>query len=72
VPPSPAQQQAAIVDAANFIGTGGARLPVSEAPIINAYPSARDCASLMVKYCGFLTRLPHLSVEQFQTHWRDV
>jgi uncharacterized protein (TIGR02118 family) len=26
----------------------------------------------MVKYCGFLTRLPHLSVRQFQAHWRDV
>jgi uncharacterized protein (TIGR02118 family) len=65
------QWQAAIVDAANFIGPGGARLLVTEVPIIDAYPSARDRAS-MVKYCGFLTRLPHLSVEQFQTHWRDV
>ena len=25
-----------------------------------------------MKYSGFLTRLPHLSIEQFQAHWRDV
>jgi uncharacterized protein (TIGR02118 family) len=62
--------QAAVVDAANFIG-GGARLLATDVPIINGYPSARDRASL-VKYSGFLTRLPHLSVEQFSKHWREV
>jgi uncharacterized protein (TIGR02118 family) len=63
--------QEAIVDAANFIGPGGARLLATEVPIIDAYPSPRERAS-MVKYSGFLTRLPHLSVEQFQTHWREI
>ena len=62
--------QAAVVDAANFIG-GGARLLATEVSIIDAYPSPRERAS-MVKYSGFLTRLPHLSVEQFQRHWREI
>ena len=63
--------QAAVADAANFIGPGGARLLAMEVPIIDAFPSARERAS-MVKYSGFLTRLPHLSVDQFQAHWRDI
>jgi uncharacterized protein (TIGR02118 family) len=63
--------QAAVVDAANFIGPGGARLLATEVPIVDAYPSPRARAS-MVKYCGLLTRLPHLSVEQFQSHWREI
>jgi uncharacterized protein (TIGR02118 family) len=67
---SPAWQEA-IVDAANFIGPGGARLLATEVPIIDAYASPRERAS-MVKYSGFLTRLPHLTVEEFQRHWREI
>jgi uncharacterized protein (TIGR02118 family) len=67
---SPAWQEA-VVDAANFIGTGGARLMASEVAIVPAYESPRERASL-VKYNGFLTRLPHLSVEEFQAHWRNI
>jgi uncharacterized protein (TIGR02118 family) len=63
--------QAAVADAANFIGSGGSRQLVSEVPIVDAYPSPRDRES-MVKYSGFLTRLPHLSIEEFQTHWRKI
>jgi len=62
--------QAAVVDAANFIG-GGARLLATEVAIIDAYASARERASL-VKYSGFLTRLPHLTVEEFSRHWREI
>ena len=62
--------QAAVVDAANFIG-GGARLLATEVAIIHAYASARERASL-VKYSGFLTRLPHLTVEEFSRHWREI
>ncbi len=62
--------RAVVVDAANFIG-GGARLLATEVPIIGAYASPRERAAL-VKYSGFLTRLPQLTVEQFQTHWREI
>ena len=62
--------QAAVVDAANFIG-GGARLLATEVAILDAFVSARERASL-VKYSGFLTRLPHLTVEEFSRHWREI
>jgi uncharacterized protein (TIGR02118 family) len=62
--------QEAIADAPNFIGKS-VRLFATEVPIIDAYPTARERGSLF-KYCGFLTRQPHLSVEAFQQHWRDV
>ena len=65
--------QDAIKDAPNFIGTGGGRILATEVPIVDAFPSARERqARGMVKYLGFLTRKPGLSVEQFQQHWRDV
>ncbi|HEX5371059.1 MAG TPA: EthD family reductase [Dehalococcoidia bacterium] len=65
--------QDAIKDAPNFIGIGGGRILASEVPIVDAFPSARERqANGMVKYLGFLTRKPGLSVEQFQQHWRDV
>jgi uncharacterized protein (TIGR02118 family) len=62
--------QAARADAANFIASS-ARLLATEVPIIDAFPSARERES-MVKYVGFLTRRPPLTVEQFQRHWREV
>lgn len=67
---SPAWQEA-IRDAPNFIGAGGSRQLVTEVAIIDDFPSVKDRLS-MVKYSGFLTRKPGLSVEEFQRHWRDV
>jgi uncharacterized protein (TIGR02118 family) len=66
--------QDAIKDAPNFIGSGGGgRILATEVPIVDAFPSARERqAKGMVKYLGFLTRKPGMSVEQFQQHWRDV
>ncbi|HLF77006.1 MAG TPA: EthD family reductase [Dehalococcoidia bacterium] len=66
---SPAWQEAA-VDAPNFIGKS-ARVMATEVPIIDDFPSVRDRTS-MAKYSGFLTRRPHLTVEAFQKHWREV
>jgi uncharacterized protein (TIGR02118 family) len=62
--------QAAAEDAPNFIASS-ARLLTRDVPVIDAYRSARERES-MVKYVGFLTRKPGLSVEQFQRHWREV
>jgi uncharacterized protein (TIGR02118 family) len=63
--------QAAIADVANFMAPGGGRLFATEVPIIDALPSPRERRG-MVKFIGLLTRLPGLSVEEFQHHWRDI
>jgi uncharacterized protein (TIGR02118 family) len=57
-------------DARNFMVSAGG-LVASEVVVVGAYASARERQSL-VKYMGFLKRLPGMSVEEFQRHWREV
>jgi uncharacterized protein (TIGR02118 family) len=63
--------QRALVDAdqPNFIGAS-AGLITTEVAILDRSPSASERASMM-KYIAVLHRRSDVSVEAFQTHWRD-
>jgi uncharacterized protein (TIGR02118 family) len=64
------QWQAAVADSPNFLGKGSVTILTEEVPIVDALPSAREREG-MVKYISYFSRKEGMSVEDFQTYWRD-